>query len=95
MREYLVELYVSRIGSGGLSEAATRASEAAEQVTRAGTPVRYLRSIYVPEDETCFYLFEASSREAVAETARLAGLPCVRIVEASLVPAVERRGEST
>jgi hypothetical protein len=95
MRKYLVELYLSRLGSGGLAEAAARATEAAEEVTRGGAPVRFLRSIYVPEDETCFYLFEASSRESVAEAARLAGLPSLRIVEASLVPAVARGSESS
>jgi hypothetical protein len=41
---------------------------------RNGTPVRFLRSIFVPEDETCFFLFEAPTAAAVRDTARRAQL---------------------
>ena len=47
-----------------------------------GTPVRYLRSLFVPDDETCFLLYEAASAEAVRETVRRAGLAFERITEA-------------
>ena len=55
---------------------------AAEELTREGTPIRVLRSIFVPEDETCFYLYEAESVEAVREAARRAVLPVGSIAEA-------------
>ena len=43
--------------------------------------IRYVRAIYVPEDETCFYVFDASSADLVAQVSGLAGLPDGRIVE--------------
>lgn len=55
---------------------------AAAELTREGTPVRCLRSIFVPEDETCFLLCEAGSAAAVLETAQRAALTFERIAEA-------------
>lgn len=82
MAEFLVETYVSRADSAGAERAAERARLAADEVTREGTPVRYLRSIFVPEDETCFYLYEAATVDAVHEAARRAALSLDRVAEA-------------
>lgn len=46
-----------------------------------GIPIRFLRSIFVPEDEACFHLYEAGSLEAVRTAARRAELPFERIAE--------------
>jgi hypothetical protein len=51
-------------------------------MTREGQRVRYLRSIFVPEDEICFLLFEAASPELVGKASRRAELAYERIVEA-------------
>ena len=59
-----------------------KSRSATEAVSLAGTPVRYVRSIFVPEDETCFYVFESSSREAVVAAIERAALPFARITEA-------------
>jgi hypothetical protein len=80
--EFLVELYVSRADEAAVQRGAQRSRLAAEQLTREGTPVRYLRSIFVPEDETCFLLYEAASPDAVREAARRAELPFTRVAEA-------------
>jgi hypothetical protein len=48
-------------------------------------PVRYVRAIFVPEDETCFLLYETGSADAVREAARRAGLGRERITEALAV----------
>ena len=82
MAEFLVELYVSRLDAQAAERGAERARRAAEHLTRRGTPVRYVRGLFVPEDETCFLLYEAASPETVHEAARLAGLPCEHVVEA-------------
>ena len=74
MPEYLVELYVSRTGAGGLRQSVETARRAAEELSRQGTPVSQLRFIFVPEDETCLLLYEAVSAEAVQEVARRAEL---------------------
>ena len=80
MAEFLVEVYLSRCD--GVEARAAQAREAAEGLTREGTSVRYLSSIFVPEDETCFYLYEAPSPDVVREAARRAGFVSERVTEA-------------
>jgi hypothetical protein len=41
---------------------------------REGTPVRFLRSIFVPENDACFLLYEAPTARSVREAAGRAGL---------------------
>jgi Nickel responsive protein SCO4226-like len=81
MKEYMVELYVSRADPRAVERAAQLTKRAAEQMSRLGTPVRFLRSIYVAEDETCFFLYAAESAEAVREAARATGRPFEHVVE--------------
>ena len=81
MAEFLVEQYVARTDHAAVERGAASARLAAEVLTREGTPVRYLRSLVVPEDETCFYLYEAASVEAVQEAALRGALPYDRIAE--------------
>jgi len=79
---FLVEVFTPRLGAGDLAAAEERARAAAERVSCKDIAVRYLRATYVPEDQTCFYLFEAPSAELVAQTTAVAGLGDGRIVEA-------------
>ena len=69
-----MELYVSRADACAIERDAERVRLAAEEQTRRGIPVRYLRSIFVPDDETCFLIFEAGSAEAVRAVAQRASL---------------------
>jgi hypothetical protein len=80
MTSWLVEGYASI--STDLAEVESRAREAAATLTLTGTPVRYVRTIFVREDETCFHVFEAASSESVREVIRRASLSAQRIVEA-------------
>lgn len=80
MSSYLLEAYTP--ASALLEEIEARLRSAAAELSESGTPVRYLRSIRVPEDETCFHLLDGPSSEAVAETARRAGISAPRITEA-------------
>ena len=86
MPEFLVEQYVSRADTAGAGLNSERARLAAADVNSEGVPVRYLRSILVPEDETCFYLYEAGTAEAVREAAQRAGLQFDRIIAAFAEP---------
>jgi hypothetical protein len=52
---------------------AKRARQAAEQLTREGTRVRYVRSMLIAEDETCFHLFEGRTAEAVGQASPARG----------------------
>ena len=82
MAEFLLELYVPRQNGAAVKRGAANARRAAQQLTREGTPVRYLRSIFVPEDEICFHLYEAETAEVVREAARRAQLSFERITAA-------------
>jgi len=84
---YLVELYVSRDDHTSVGLRAERARQAAAELTREGTAVRYVRSIFVPEDETCLLLYEAESLAAVDAAARRAGLAFDRIAAAEAAEA--------
>ena len=84
--EYLVELYVSRDDAAAVRSGAKRARLAAEQLSNEGARVHYLRSLFLPEEETCFYLYEAESAEHVREAARRAALPVDNVVEAISEP---------
>jgi len=81
MPEFLVESYVSRHAAIAERDA-ERARRSAHELTRAGTPVRCLRWIFVPEDETCYFHYRAASADAVREVSRRAGLRCDRVTEA-------------
>ena len=74
MAEYLVELYVAQGDQNVAQRHAESAEQAGAELTREGRPVRCLRSIFVPEDETCFLLFDAPSADLVAEAVHRAGL---------------------
>jgi hypothetical protein len=80
--QYLVELFVPRTEALVVLAGVRRVRLAAEELTRAGTAVRYLRSILVPEDEICFLLFEAACAQDVRDAARSADLPFERISDA-------------
>lgn len=86
MAEYLIEMYVARTDADAVGRGGTLAREAAEALLREGTAVHYLRSIFVPEDETCFYVYEADSVDAVRAAAERASLPATRVLEAETVP---------
>jgi hypothetical protein len=80
MSSYLLEAYTP--ASALLEEIEARVRIAAAELSDSGTPVRHVRSIFVPEDETCFHLLDATSSEAVAEAARKAGISRPRITKA-------------
>ncbi len=80
--DYLVEVYVSRSSVTSAEQGSADVLRAAEQLTREGKQVRFVRSILVPEDETCFYFFEAQTRDTVCEAASRAGLKFERVLRA-------------
>ncbi len=78
---FLVEQYLSRTDPDAFARDSERARLAAEELSREGTRVSYLQAIFVPEDETCFHLYEAVSRDRVREAARRADLPLGGVFE--------------
>ena len=82
MPSYLVETFLARGAAGERGAGGRRASSAAETLTREGMRVRFGGSIHVPEDEICFFTFEAPSGREAALAAQRAGIEPIRVVEA-------------
>jgi hypothetical protein len=82
LARYTVELRRPQTGWQELQQATARARQAAEQAGDEGTRVRFIRSIFVPEDDACFFLYEGASAQAVKAAATRARLGVVRVDEA-------------
>jgi hypothetical protein len=78
MPSYLVETYLPRGRAQERAAGEQRARSAAAELAR----VQFERSIHVPEDEICFYVFDAPSGRDAALAAERAELDPIRIVEA-------------
>jgi hypothetical protein len=82
MPSYLVETFLARGAAGERTARERRARSSAEELTRKGTRVRFDHTIHVPDDEICFFVFDAPSSLDVALAAQLAELVPLRVVEA-------------
>ncbi len=82
MPSYLVETFLARGAARERIACDRRARSAAEEMTREGARVGFEGSIYVPEDEICFFTFAAASGRDVALAAERAGLEPLRVIEA-------------
>ena len=81
MPDYLVEVYVGKLESHELAAVCRRAGAARTPAGEA-TGVRYIGSIAIPADETCFHLYSGPTAAAVTAAVRRAAIPVMRIVEA-------------
>jgi hypothetical protein len=82
MPSYLVETFLPRGSAGERTARERRARSAAEELARRGTGVRFDHTIHVPEDEICFFVFDAPSGREAALAAQLAEIGPLRVVEA-------------
>jgi hypothetical protein len=87
---YLVEAQVA-----STPEAFDDACRQAQQVSDRGSGVRYVRTTFLPGDETVMHVFEAPSLRSLADAGRSAGLSFERIVQWSDDLANDDREEST
>lgn len=88
MAVYMVERDLKGITMPQLAGAQQNAIATSRRFTADGTPVRYIRSTFVPGEARCMCLFDASNAEDVKKVNDAAQLPYVRIVEAlDLTPA--------
>jgi hypothetical protein len=92
--DYVLELYLPGKAADERLLAAAHAQEGADRATSGRVQVRYLGSIFIPSDETCFHLFNAHSRRAVEEASQRASIRFERIVASvRLGPSDVSRGE--
>ena len=82
MSVFMVERSLGEISMDDLGGAQKAAIEKGEQLTASGTPVRYIRTTFSPEDGRCMCLFEAQSSDDVKRLNDEAGLPYDRVVPA-------------
>jgi hypothetical protein len=81
VQNYLVEVYLPRSRAHEARATGRRARAAAEALEHEGVPIRYIRTTYLPDDETCFHVLKrrrpiSSRRPAVARgSAARASLP--------------------
>ncbi|MCI0344571.1 MAG: DUF4242 domain-containing protein [Chloroflexi bacterium] len=79
MATYVVETYLSRAAEGQPDATIGRVVSSADAISAEGPPVRYLRSIFIPDDDTVLLLFEADSIEVVRAVTVRAGIDVDRI----------------
>lgn len=82
MPVFMVERRLGGISMDDLGGAQKAAINKGEELTAAGTPVRYIRTTFAPEDGRCMCLFEANTSEDVRRLNDEAGLPYERVVPA-------------
>lgn len=75
MEVFMVERSLKGISMDQLAAAQQRAIRTAADMTAAGTPVRYLRSTFVPDSGRCMCLFESSDSATVEALNRKAEIP--------------------
>ncbi len=82
MPVYMVERSLGGISMEDLAAAQRTAIRTAEDYSRQGTPMRYIRSTFAPEDGRCMCLFEADSADEVRRLNDEAKIPYTRVVPA-------------
>jgi hypothetical protein len=79
-RRYLVESYWSGLTEPRVVQTARRLQEAARDLASEGREIRCLTTLFIPDDEGAFCLFDARSVETVEEACRRAALPFDRVL---------------
>ena len=82
MTVYMVERNLKGIAITDLTAAQQLAIQTSKQYAAKGTPMRYIRSTFAPEDGRCMCLFEAANADSVKRLNDEAKLPYSRVVEA-------------
>jgi hypothetical protein len=92
---YLVERDLPGMTRDQLAAALRAAAETARRFTAAGNPVRYIRSLFLPQQARCLCLFEARDAESVRSLNDTAQIPFTSVTEAlELIPSILKPLES-
>ena len=82
MQVYMVERSLKGIQMNDLAAAQKRAISTGEDMTKAGIPVRYIRSTFAPDSGRCMCLFEAANADHVKKLNEKANIPFDSVVPA-------------
>jgi hypothetical protein len=80
MAKYLVERDLPGVTMEQLAAAQKTAIQMGKELTAEGRDVRYIRSTFVPGENKCMCLFEASTSDHVREANERGKIPFTRIV---------------
>lgn len=87
MPTYAVQRNLPGITMEQLGAAQKAAIQTSERFSQEGTPVRYIRSNFYPQDARCTCLFEAADPASVEQVNREAQIPFTKVEEVlDLVP---------
>jgi hypothetical protein len=79
LARYTVELVRPAEGWTDLERTVAFARQVAAESRARGIPVRLMRSIFVPEDDACFLLYEGPSTESIRAAVEAAALALVHV----------------
>ena len=82
---FLVERYLPVRALDDLTESVAKVARICAEQGDGRAAVRYLQSIYVPSEDTCFCVFQAPSTDAVCAVNDAGHFPLDRITEAVLL----------
>jgi hypothetical protein len=85
MFEFVVESYAPPQTASTLAAGVGELAAAAAQASAPGAEVRLLGAVLLPAEETCLYLYQAPSADAVRAAAGRAGQHLERISDAVLI----------
>lgn len=91
MTAYLVERYLPGLSEADITAALDRARATCAELTAGGTPIRYLGSTFLPDEEACLCRFDADRPETVVRANELAAFPFARITPAVAIPSAVTR----
>jgi hypothetical protein len=88
---FLVERYLPGLTQEVVALLAGQLRNAAVEISQSGSPISWLGSTALLEEETMFCLFRAPSREAVVVLNQRASAPYERIAEAFFIDSQQPR----
>ena len=89
----MVEQYLPGMSAVELDDASARLIAAVADLAARGAEIKLVGSTFVPEEDSCFCRFEASSSEVVRRVFELAGLPIARIHLVHSLPRIHEKKE--
>ena len=82
MPYYLIEVYIPRARAHEADSTGRRIRAAIDALHGEDVEIRFVRTMLLPEEETCFHVVDAPSSAAVENIGKHAGLSNIRVVSA-------------
>ena len=82
MPYFLIEVYIPRARAHEAYTTGRRIRAAIHSLHGDGMEIRFVRTILLPEDETCFHVVDAPSTAEVHHLCESVGLSSIRVVPA-------------